>query len=55
MTVEWHDKIQQRTRFRSTLTDEERLYLLVISKYKSKGFVKPLIDKLESLIEEMES
>ena len=47
-------QLEARARFRNTLTDEERLYLLVISKYKAKGFVKPLIEKLEALIQEME-
>ena len=47
-------KFAQRTRFRSTLTDEERLYLLMISKY-SRGLSRTVMKRLNDNIEENKS
>jgi hypothetical protein len=44
----------QRTHFRSTLTDEERLYLLMISKY-SRGITRTIMKRLNNNIEENKS
>ena len=48
------NKFAQRARFRSTLTDEERLYLLVISSAKNLGYSKLSIKRYKEKIEEIE-
>ena len=48
------NKFAQRARFRSTLTDEERLYLLVISSARNKGYNKLNIKRYKENIEEIE-
>ena len=48
------NKFAQRARFRSTLTDEERLYLLVISSARNLGYSKLSIKRYKEKIEEIE-
>jgi hypothetical protein len=49
------NKYAQRARFRTTLTDEERLYLLIISSARNKGYNKLNIKRFNEKIEEIES
>ena len=48
------NKFAQRARFRSTLTDEERLYLLIISSARNLGYNKLNIKRYKEKIEEIE-
>lgn len=47
-------KYAQRARFRTTLTDEERLYLLIISSARNLGYNKLNIKRFQEKIEEIE-
>jgi hypothetical protein len=52
MQQEWNNKMGQRSAFRESLSIDERLYLLKISKSNDRGFVKFHIDRLEKMIED---
>lgn len=47
-------KYAQRARFRSTLTDEERLYLLIISSHRNMGYNKLNVKRFKEKIKEIE-
>ena len=46
------NQMQQRSRFRESLSIDERLYLLKISKSYNRGFAKSHIERLEKIVED---
>ena len=47
------NQMQQRSAFRESLSIDERLYLLKISKCNNRGFVKYHIERFNEIIEDL--
>ena len=52
MKMQSSNQMQQRSRFRESLSIDERLYLRKISKSYNRGFAKSHIERLEKIVKD---